>query len=54
MACDNGILVRCFCEEFLEGGREMKYLLFGIGVVTGVVICVLYVVGYAVEQEKGW
>ena len=30
----------------------MKYVLFGLGVVVGVVICVLYVVGYAVEQ--GW
>ena len=32
----------------------MKYVLFGLGVVVDIMICVLYVVGYAVEQEQGW
>ena len=32
----------------------MKRILFVVGIIIGFIICALYAVGYAVEQEQGW
>ena len=32
----------------------MKRLFLMLGIIIGIIICALYAIGYAVEQEQGW